>query len=321
FCLPLAAVRGVARRPEGLVPLPGADAAMLGTVALAAAGGRKLRPLVSLRRLLGLPGDAAAGDRVILLAVGCAELALPVDALRGVVARPAAALSPVPPVLARAVAEARVAGLLRLEDGGLASLLDPGQLVSAATLAALQAEQGPAAPPAREDRESLLPFRLGAERYALPTAVVRAVLRAPAALAPLPRAPDFVAGLLSWRGAALAVVDQRRRFGLAARPGPGSGAGSGAGSGPGPGPGPGRGRLLVLEVAGIVFALAVDAVEPIAAWPAAALRLAPPGLPALFDRVALTADDGAVLLLDPATLLAEAERDLLAALPRGARAP
>ncbi|WP_207553574.1 chemotaxis protein CheW, partial [Teichococcus deserti] len=99
FCLPLAAVRGVARRPEGLVPLPGADAAMLGTVALAAAGGRKLRPLVSLRRLLGLPGDAAAGDRVILPAVGCAEPAPPVDAPRGVVAPPPPAPRPVPPAL------------------------------------------------------------------------------------------------------------------------------------------------------------------------------------------------------------------------------
>ncbi|WP_159992982.1 chemotaxis protein CheW [Roseomonas sp. 18066] len=305
FCLPLQAVRGVARRPAGLVPLPGADAAMLGIIALEdAAAGSRLRPLVSLRRLLGLAGDPAAGERVILLAVAGAELAMPVDALRGVLRLPAAALDAVPPVLARAVAEARVAGLLRLPDGRLASLLDPARLLDAATLAALPAQPAAAGCAALAGGAVLLPFRLGAERYALPAAVVRGVLRRPAQLAPLPRAPDFIAGLLSWRGAALAVVDQRRRFGLP--------------------PGPEGQRLLVLAVNGVTFALAVEAVERIGAWPAAALRPAPPGLPALFDGIALALDglagDAPLLLLDPATLLAEAERDLLAALPRQAAA-
>ena len=61
-------------------------------------------------------------------------------------------------------------------------------------------------------REVLL-FTLEAQRYALPAADVRELVRA-ARLTPLPRAPDVVEGLLNLRGELLPVLDLRRRFRL-----------------------------------------------------------------------------------------------------------
>jgi purine-binding chemotaxis protein CheW len=68
-------------------------------------------------------------------------------------------------------------------------------------------------PPPRE----VLLFTLEGQRYALPSADVRELVRA-ARLTPLPRAPDVVEGLLNLRGELLPVLDLRRRFRLSPRP-------------------------------------------------------------------------------------------------------
>jgi purine-binding chemotaxis protein CheW len=65
-------------------------------------------------------------------------------------------------------------------------------------------------------REVLL-FTLEGQRYALPSADVRELVRA-VRLTPLPRAPDVVEGLLNLRGELLPVLDLRRRFRLPPRP-------------------------------------------------------------------------------------------------------
>ncbi|HYI02500.1 chemotaxis protein CheW [Hyalangium sp.] len=63
----------------------------------------------------------------------------------------------------------------------------------------------------------VLLFTLEGQRYALPSADVRELVRA-VRLTPLPRAPDVVEGLLNLRGELLPVLDLRRRFRLPARP-------------------------------------------------------------------------------------------------------
>src|SRR4051794_33042700 len=65
-------------------------------------------------------------------------------------------------------------------------------------------------------REVLL-FTLEGQRYALPSADVRELVRA-VRLTPLPRAPDVVEGLLNLRGELLPVLALRRRFRLPPRP-------------------------------------------------------------------------------------------------------
>lgn len=66
--------------------------------------------------------------------------------------------------------------------------------------------------PGGEVGMELLIFETAAARYALPIDQVVEVLRA-AALAPLPEGPSIVEGVVNLRGAAVPVVDLRRRFG------------------------------------------------------------------------------------------------------------
>lgn len=62
----------------------------------------------------------------------------------------------------------------------------------------------------------LLTFELDHQRFGLPMADVREVVRV-AAFAPLPKAPQVIEGVLNFRGAAVPVLDIRARFGLPPR--------------------------------------------------------------------------------------------------------
>jgi purine-binding chemotaxis protein CheW len=70
------------------------------------------------------------------------------------------------------------------------------------------------ATPAAEQGDLLLVTQIGGQAFALPAASVERILPM-AAITPLPEAPRDVAGVLNVRGEVLAVVDARRRLGLA----------------------------------------------------------------------------------------------------------
>lgn len=55
-------------------------------------------------------------------------------------------------------------------------------------------------------------FRIGDEYYALDILRIREVIR-PQKLTPVPKAPEFVEGVINLRGAVIPVVDLRKRFG------------------------------------------------------------------------------------------------------------
>jgi purine-binding chemotaxis protein CheW len=75
---------------------------------------------------------------------------------------------------------------------------------------------------------------------------------------PVPRAPEFVEGVVNLRGEVIPVVDVRRRFGLPASPNTR------------------KTKFLVAHVAGRVLALVVDAVLEVVRIPRSAIRPAPP---------------------------------------------
>jgi purine-binding chemotaxis protein CheW len=67
------------------------------------------------------------------------------------------------------------------------------------------------------DRFDVLVFEVGGRRFGLPAAAVREIVRA-VALAPLPKAPAVVEGVINVRGTLVPVLDIRGRFGLPAKP-------------------------------------------------------------------------------------------------------
>lgn len=65
--------------------------------------------------------------------------------------------------------------------------------------------------------QQLLTFEVGGRRFALPARLLREVGRA-VAIAPLPRAPPIVEGVINLRGSVVLVLDIRQRFGLSPTP-------------------------------------------------------------------------------------------------------
>jgi purine-binding chemotaxis protein CheW len=66
------------------------------------------------------------------------------------------------------------------------------------------------------EHQEVLTFEVGGQRYALPLADVRELVRA-VALTPLPQAPAIVEGVINLRGTIVPVLDIRSRFRLPPR--------------------------------------------------------------------------------------------------------
>ena len=312
FALPLEKVAVVMRLPAEVAAVPRSGDAMLGVTT----HGGQLLPLVSPHALLGLRGSArdARRARVVVIRLGAALLGLVVEEVTSILRLAEAAVDPVPPVLTRGAGEARVEVIGRIDGGRrLVSILSAARLFDDETATRLLAEAGreagtmTASESTAGSVERFVVFRLGDEEYGLPIDAVDEIARQPASLTRVPRAPDFVAGVMNLRGAAIPVIDQRRRF-----------AAGGGGE-------RGRSRVIVMTIGGLRAALAVDAVTEILAVPASELEAAPglaTGDPAIFDRVARAGSDGRiVLLIEPKALLDAAERDLLGAIARDAAGP
>ena len=296
YALPLETVtEALTIATDRLVSVPGGDATGCGAVAYRGT----VLPLVLARGLLGLPAAPAAKLAVLVVRIATARrVGLVVDRFGGVLRLAEAAIGPVPPVLDRGDGEARIESLGRLAGGKLLSILAPARLFGAARLAHIldgaATDEDLAVDEAVAEGERFVVFRLGTEEYGLPVAAVSEIARVPDRLAKLPRAPEFLTGVMNLRGVPVALVDLAARFGVAA--------------------GGGRRRAVVTEIAGNQVGFIVDAVTGIVAPPASAVGAAP-ALGAApdrsFDRVAALPDGRLLLLVDPAGLLERAEAELL----------
>jgi purine-binding chemotaxis protein CheW len=65
------------------------------------------------------------------------------------------------------------------------------------------------------DDEQVVVFRLGTEEFGVPIDSVQEIVRVPAELTHVPKAPPAVEGVINLRGQVLPVMDLRRRLGMA----------------------------------------------------------------------------------------------------------
>jgi len=315
FALPLEDVLEVASLPDAIAPLPGSEAAMLGTAHYR--GG--LLAVLSLNDLLGLPrAPPEARGRMVVVRLGTQRVGLAVAATKDVLRVDPRSMETVPPILTRGRGEARVEAICRQENGGrLVSVLSAEHLFDSATRAMLAAHQGPEATARpRADAGAMgvrqfVVFRLGNEDYALPVDVVDEVVRRPVTLARVPRAPEFLRGAMNLRGRVVPVIDPSVRFASLAGVDVAR-AGNKA-----------KGRVVVVTVGGVQAGLAVDEVHDILSLPLEALHAAP-SLTAsgdrMVDRIAIGTDGSRmIMVLDPKAVLDRAERDLLSDIAAPAR--
>jgi purine-binding chemotaxis protein CheW len=309
YALPIDEVASIAELPDVVASLPHTDEAMVGVAQLDGL----LVPLVSARVLLGFRSDGGPGDaaRIVLARLGVGLVGLVVDSMREIIRVPTESLDPVPPVLTRAKGEAKVESICRLDDGNrlisilsTAKLFDPETVARIMAQAALGVQQMSGAETSVEDAQQFIVFRLGDEHYGLPIGSIDEIVRCPENLTRVPRTPKFVKGLMSLRGKALPVIDQRQRFAV---PGKGETA---------------RQRVIVVTIDSLQAGFLVDSVSEILSLSSTELGPAPElGSDAsqVIDRVATIERDGhMILLVDPKALLDRAERDLLGALGKDA---
>jgi purine-binding chemotaxis protein CheW len=299
FALPLDQVKETMALSADVTPVPQSDAAVMGMMS----HGGSVLPVFALATLLAVqPREQVRRPGIVVALVHGRPVGFAVDELRSVVSVSMEALDPVPTVIARRLSEAKINAICRLDDGKrLVSVLD-----SAALLQGVQAGQLPefdrmTISEERRETEMTDPFvifQIGDQAFGLPAAVVETVVQRPERLTKLPRSPDFIDGIMNLHGRAVPIIDQRRRFGA-------------------PVVTRGGERVMIVSLGNLQAGFVVDHVKDVLRMPREAVTPAPDITDGtkVIDRVAtLEGGERIVLLIDPAELLDEIERQMLIAL-------
>lgn len=150
------------------------------------------------------------------------------------------------------------------------------------------------------DEVQLVTFRVAGQDFAFNIFQVERILRYEAP-ARLPKAPDFLEGILQYQGGPVPVIDLRKRLGVAA-------------------PLKDETRIVVLDLEGGRIGMVVDAVTEVLQVGAAEVT-APPsivqGLAADYITGLVGRDGGTIIVLNTGKLLASKEKLALAAALEG----
>ena len=228
YALPIDEIQEIVQAAEAVSEVPNADARVVGMMDLRG----RLLPLVSLRRMFGLtqqPLDETSRIVVVPLRTGDGHrtgVGVVMDTVREVLRVPRELVDPVPSFVAREGSETEVESVCRLDDGNrLVSVLSANRLFSArglqAAVESYQSEEAgdmendTSADDGLDDDPQLVVFRVDGEEYCLSVDAVQEIIRVPDHLIHVPKALDFVEGLVNLRGTVLPVIDLRSRLGIA----------------------------------------------------------------------------------------------------------
>ncbi len=142
-----------------------------------------------------------------------------------------------------------------------------------------------------EDQIQLVAFRVGTQEFALEILQVERILRYERP-APLPKAPDFLEGVITYDGIPVAVVDLRKRLEV-------------------PAPIDDQTRLMVLALENQRVAVIVDEVREVLRLDSTTIIAPPPivrGLAAPYIAGLVTRGERTLVLLQAAKLLSSTER-------------
>jgi purine-binding chemotaxis protein CheW len=311
YAFPLARVREIVPLPESVSAVPRAETAVLGVTTIR----DELIPLLSLHALLGFPIPDRHDERprVIVVSYGRSAVGLVADRTRDILRIDQSLVDPVPAMLTRGTGTAELQGICRLDGGRrLVSVLSPDRLFrhDVVTEAVAEGERAREADMAGDrqaaaDEQQFIVFRLDREEYAVPIDAVDEVTRRPEALTRVPKAPEFIEGVMNLRGTVIPVVDQRRRFDLPAAESTD------------------RQRVIVITFDGLRAGFLVDSASELLRIPGAAIGPAPElsdEQVRLISRVA-NLGERMILIVDAPELLDRRELGLLRQMTRAGPAP
>jgi purine-binding chemotaxis protein CheW len=150
----------------------------------------------------------------------------------------------------------------------------------------------------RQDAEliQLVTFSIGEEEFGVDILKVQEIIRM-MEITKVPKAPDFVEGVINLRGNVIPIVDLRKRFGLETRDRDKNT------------------RTIVIEINNMIVGFIVDAVSEVLRIPADTVEPPPPvvaGLEAEYISGVGKLEDRLLILLDLDRLLSSEEVDVLA---------
>jgi purine-binding chemotaxis protein CheW len=141
----------------------------------------------------------------------------------------------------------------------------------------------------------LVGFRIGDESFAAPISKVQEIIRN-SSIVKIPKAPDFVEGVINLRGNVICVIDLRKRFGMQPRA---------AGEKP---------LVIIAEVADVVVGLQVDSVSDVFIVKDQQFQKIPSlavGIDQKFIHGIVKRDEKMIIVVDIDRVLAQNESDLL----------
>lgn len=152
---------------------------------------------------------------------------------------------------------------------------------------------------AEVDKEltQLVTFSVGGEEFGVNILQVQEIIRT-MEITNVPRAPEFVEGVINLRGKVIPIVDIRRRFGLESKEYDK------------------YTRIIVIEIDMIIVGFVVDSVSEVLRIPASSVQPPPPvvaGLDSDYIHGVGKLDDRLLILLDLDSLLDNEEKEALSA--------
>jgi len=222
YAIDIEDVQEIVQVPDTIIHVPHAESHVIGVMTLRS----RLLPLVSLRRMFGLPDQPLdEKSRIVVLALGSSSVGVAVDGVSEVLRVAKTFVDAMPALLAKDGDMSDISEICRLDDGKrMVSIITARNLFDhSAIKEALSTvndikrdsdDESAELEDDLDDDEQVVVFRLGKEEFGVPINSVQEIVRVPDELVHVPRAPDFVEGVINLRGSVLPVIDLRQRLGL-----------------------------------------------------------------------------------------------------------
>ncbi|WP_243367934.1 chemotaxis protein CheW [Fundidesulfovibrio soli] len=149
----------------------------------------------------------------------------------------------------------------------------------------------------KQDAElmQLVTFSIGEEEFGVDILKVQEIIRM-MEITRVPRAPEFVEGVINLRGKVIPIIDLRRRFGLVARSHDKNT------------------RIIVIEINGMIVGFVVDSVSEVLRIPSSTVEPPPPvvsGMESEYISGVGKLEDRLLIMLDLDKLLSHEEQETL----------
>lgn len=307
YAIDISGVQEIVQVPHDIIHVPNSPAHVLGLMTLR----ERLLPLVSLRSLFSLTLlEADERSRVVVISLNGDSVGLVTDSVSEVLRVPLNQVDSMPSLLARNSDLTDIEQICRLNNGKrLVSVISVENLFrhtamkdAMKTLETMDQEDSHDLENEvdNDDDEQVVIFRLADGEFGVAIESVQEIVRVPDELTHVPKAPDFVEGVINLRGTVLPVIDQRKRLNL-----PAIARND-------------RQRIVVFLLNGVRTGFIVDAVTEVLKIPKSAIETSPhlsESQSRLLGRVANLERQGRMIqLVNPLHLIDEGDRDSLAEL-------